>query len=164
MDIFTQRKLLIRTVILLSILNLVLFGIVLWKDFLYKPLPQDNKENFRDVTDILKNELNLTDDQVDQMKKLRSVFFEKENEIALIIKSERDSINAAMFNNTTNDELVISLARRVAENDYRMELLRLEQSKEFKSICTPKQLEKFEDLVIEIRDYFRHDNQPKKKR
>jgi Spy/CpxP family protein refolding chaperone len=163
MDIFTQKKLLIRIVILLTVLNLLFIGLFLWKDFFHKPPPRDNPNGFRDVSDILKRELNLSREQVDQIRVLRSSFNGTEIALAAVIKSERDSINMIMFNKNTNEELVRSLARRVADNDYKMELLRFEQAQKLKTICTPKQLEKFEGLIIEIRDYFRQDNQPKRK-
>jgi hypothetical protein len=163
MDIFTQKKLLIRIVILMTVLNLLFIGLFLWKDFFHKPPPRDNPNGFRDVSDILKRELNLSKEQVDQIRVLRSSFNETELALAAVIKSERDSINMIMFNKSTNEELVRSLARRVADNDYKMELLRFEQAQKLKSICTPMQLEKFEGLIIEIRDYFRQDNKPKRK-
>ena len=163
MDIFTQKKLLIRIVILLTVLNLLLIGLLLGKDFFHKPPPQGNPVGFRDVSDILERELNLTREQVDQIRVLRSSYNETEEALAAVIKSERDSINMIMFNKSTNEELVRSLARRVADNDYKMELIRFEQAQKLKSICTPIQLEKFEGLIIEIRDYFRQDNQPKRK-
>jgi Spy/CpxP family protein refolding chaperone len=163
MDIFTQKKLLLQLVILLTVLNLALIGIFLWKDVFRRPRPTEQTKEYRDVTKILERELKLTRRQVDQIKNLRSVSFEKERVLSEIIRSERDSINAIMFGNAPDEILVKSLARRVAENDYQMELLRFEQSREFKSICTPEQLQKFEGLVLEIRDYFRQDNKPTKK-
>jgi Spy/CpxP family protein refolding chaperone len=163
MDLFTQRKLLIQLVILLTALNLVLIGTFLWKDLFREPRPKDQVKEYRDVSKILERELKLTRGQVDQIKRLRSVSFEKERALSETIKSEKDSINAIMFGNTPDEILVKSLARRVAENDYQMELLRFEQSREFKSICTPDQLQKFEGLVLEIRDYFRQDNKPPRK-
>jgi periplasmic protein CpxP/Spy len=163
MDIFSQKKLLIQIVILLVLLNLFLIGFFLCKDMLRKPPRQGNETGFRDVSDVLKRELNLSKDQVDQIKVLRSSYFETEEALAAVIKGERDSINMIMFNKSTNEELVRSLARRVADNDYKMELLRFEQAQKLKSICTPEQLEKFENLIIEIRDYFRQDNRPVKK-
>jgi Spy/CpxP family protein refolding chaperone len=163
MDIFTQKKLLLQLVILLTVLNLALIGIFLWKDVFRRPRPTEQTKEYRDVTKILERELKLTRRQVDQIKNLRSVSFEKERVLSEITRSERDSINAIMFGNAPDEILVKSLARRVAENDYQMELLRFEQSREFKSICTPEQLQKFEGLVLEIRDYFRQDNKPTKK-
>ena len=44
-----------------------------------------------------------------------------------------------------------------------MEFIRIAQAKELKSICNKEQLQKFETLVKEIRDYFRPDNQPNQK-
>jgi Spy/CpxP family protein refolding chaperone len=164
MDIFTQKKMLIRIVVLLTILNIMLMGGLFWKDFFHGPPPQNNPDDSRDVSTILKKELNLTEEQVGQIRNLRSLFNEKEKVLAAEIKNERDSINIAMFNKNTNEELVRLLAGRVADNEFKMELLRFEQAQELKKICTPEQLEKFEVLVIDIRDYFRQDNKPRRKR
>ncbi len=162
MDIFAQKKLLVRTVIVLVSLNLFSVGIFLWKGVHRRHEPAlYPKPDYKDVSGVLKKELNLTDEQVIKINNLRSDFYEKENILTLTIRNERDSMNVAMFNKATDDSLVKSLARRVAENEYRMELLRFEQAKDLKTICTPEQLEKFQNLVLEIRDYFRPDNQHK---
>ena len=71
-------------------------------------------------------------------------------------------MNAAMFNKTIDEETVKALAQRISDNDYEMEMMRFEQAKEFKSICNDEQLEKFEGLVKEIRDYFKPEEKPKK--
>jgi Spy/CpxP family protein refolding chaperone len=164
MDIFLQKKLLIRIVILLTVLNLLLISCFLWKDFFHKPQPKSSPGDIHDVTAILKRELNLSKDQVDQLRDLRSGFLEEEKALEASIKNERDSMNIVMFNRNTDEEKVRSLARNVAENEYKMELLRFEQARKFKSICTTEQLKMFEGLVIEIRDYFRSDNKPVKRR
>ena len=164
MDIFTQKKLLIRIVVLLTALNILLIGALLWKDFFHRPpRPNENINESRDVSFILQRELNLSKEQVNQLRILRFSFLETEKALADEIKGERDSINMIMFNKNTNEELVRSLSRRVADNDYKMELLRFEQAQEFKSICTPEQLEKFEGLIKEIRDFFKQDEKPKRK-
>jgi periplasmic protein CpxP/Spy len=162
MDIFTQKKLLIRIVILLTILNLILIAAVVWNDYFRKPPLQMNQNSLRDVSEILKRDLKLSDKQVEQIRDLRSAYFEKERAISEAIKSERDSMNSSMFSKNANVDLINSLARRVAENEYKMELLRFEQAEELKAICTPEQLQKFEGLILEIRDYFRNDNKPDK--
>lgn len=161
MDIFAQKKILIRLVIFLTVLNLFSIGIFLWKDILHKPPPPVRSDEKGDLSVILEKKLNLTGKQVEQIEKLRSSFMEKENEIQTALRKERDSMNLLMFNKITNEEQLKSLARSVAENEYKMELLRIEQAKELKSVCTPEQLEKFEKLVREIRDYFKPDIQPK---
>ena len=158
MDIFAQKKLLVRIVILLMLLNLLSVGAFIWKDVCHKP--PTNRNDFRDVSSILKRELNLTEKQFEQIKLIRSIYFEKETELVKVMRAERDSMNVAMFNKNDNDSLIKSLARRVSDNEYKMELLRFQQARELKSICTPAQLEKFQGLVLEIRDYFRPDNNP----
>jgi protein CpxP len=160
MDIFTQKKFLMRIVILLTVLNLILITAVVWKDYIRKPPRQMNQNDSRDVSEILKRDLRLSEKQVEQIRNLRSVYFDKEKALSEAIRGERDSINSSMFSSNTNSELVHILARRVAENEYKMELLRFEQAEELKAICTPEQLQKFEGLILEIRDYFRNDNRP----
>lgn len=163
MDIFTQKKLLIRIVILFAMLNILLIGALVWKDFFHRPPPPENPKKPPVVSEILKRELNLSEKQVEQIKNLRSDFFDKEKVLEETIRQERDSINAIMFNNVTNDEGVKSLARRVADNEYKMELLRFEQSQKLKSVCTPEQLEKFDGLIREISDFFKKEEKPKMK-
>ncbi|MFV8358122.1 hypothetical protein ACNQGB_18305, partial [Flavobacterium sp. XS1P32] len=66
--------------------------------------------------------------------------------------------------NIKTDEAKIEMfAIRISDNEYKMEMLRYDQVKELKAVCKPEQLAKFEDLVKEIRDYFRPDNQHKKR-
>jgi hypothetical protein len=169
MDIFSQKKLLVRIVILLTALNLLSMGVFLWKDFFYASPDSPNSRELRDARElrdlsvILETELDLNKTQVEQIKKLRSKFFQQEKALANTIRSKRDSMNSEMFNEVTDENLVRALAKRISENEYKMELLRFEQAKELKSICTPKQLEKFKDLVIEIREYFRPNPPPRRR-
>ncbi len=165
MDIFTQKKVLTRVVIFLAALNIISIGFLWYSSGGKKHEPPLFRGgDYRDVSGILKKELGLTKSQEQQIKDLRAVYFEKESELERTIRSERDSMNEEMFNKNTNEPLIKSLARRVSDNEYKMELMRYEQAEKFKSICTPQQHEKFENLVKEIRDYFRPDNQPKRKK
>jgi Spy/CpxP family protein refolding chaperone len=154
MDIFEQKKILVRTVIALAIMNVMTLCVLLWREFAPKDTTPRTKDG-RDVSAILKNELQLTDAQVAHIKTLREDFFKKEKILALTIRSKRDSMNHEMFNKNTDENRVKALAVAVAENEYAMELLRFEQSKSFKAICTPEQLDKFSDLVKEIKQYFK---------
>jgi Spy/CpxP family protein refolding chaperone len=162
MDIFVQRKLLIRLAILLTVLNLGLIGYLLTKDSLRKTPPREIQSETPDVSRILKRELNLTNEQIERLRSLRKSFGDQEKTISSSIKTERDSINMLMFNKNTNEVLIIALARRVGENDYKMEMLRFNQAQAFKDICTPEQMEKFEGLIREIRDFFKGENQQQK--
>lgn len=162
MDFFTQKKVLVRIVIFMAILNLFSIGIFFWMDR-EEQKTQPPRPSSESVSIILQKELHLTETQSAQIKNLRQKFFEKEKALSASIRNERDSMNVAMFNKNTDEALIKALARKVAENEYEMELLRFEQSKELKTICTPQQLEKFESLVLEIRDYFKPDDPHKKK-
>lgn len=167
MDIFSQKKFLVIAIFMLIVLNIAVLGIFLWHnashEVTHQPTPPPPSGEPHDVSAVLKNELSLSEKQVEQIQKIRADFFAKERLLSKIIRDGRDSMNVEMFNKVTNEELVKSIARRIAENEYQMEMLRVAQAQEFKSICTPEQLAKFEGLVREIRDYFKPDNPPKRK-
>jgi periplasmic protein CpxP/Spy len=165
MDIFSQNRLLVRTILVLVILNLgsITFFTIKEMQSHREPLMFPKNEAYKDVSKILKKELDLTNEQVLQFDEIRKRNFEKQAILKKIIRDYKDAMNMEMFNKNSNDDKIKSLARQVSENEYKMELLRYYQAKELKAVCKPEQLDKFQDLVIEIRDYFRPDNQPKKR-
>ena len=158
MDIFAQKKLLVRLVFVLAILNIAVISIMLLKDLRHGPPgppPHRDIENFREVSGIIEKELKLSETQVTQFNDLRNTYFKKERNVHELIRSQRDSMNEMMFNKNTNDSLLRAVALRVSQSVHQMELLRIEQAAELKKLCTPAQLEKFESLMLEIRDYFK---------
>ena len=165
MDIFSKHKLLSRSVLFLVVLNLVTLGFFVWKEFKphKEPLLFPINESYKDVSNILKKELHLSNKQVIQFDKIRSQNFIKQAYLKRIIRNQKDAMNLEMFNKNSDEQKIMQLARQIANNEYAMEMLRYNQAKELKAVCTPEQLEKFEKLVLEIRDYFRPDNQPLKK-
>ena len=163
MDIFTEKKVLIRIILLLIALNLCMVVFYIRKEFFQRPPRPDQHQESKNVSAILEEKLDLNREQVDQIIRIRASFFEREKIISESIRNERDSMNSVMFNKTTDDTLVKSMAKRIADNEYKMEILRYEQAKELKTVCTPEQLEKLESLILDIRDYFKPENQPKRK-
>ena len=163
MDIFSEKKILIRIILLLIALNLCMLGFFIRKEFFQRPPRPDQPKENKNVSAILEEKLDLNRDQVDQIRRMRASFFEREKIISESIRNERDSMNSVMFNKTTDETLVKSMAKRIADNEYKMEILRYEQAKELKTVCTPEQLEKLESLILDIRDYFKPENQPKRK-
>ncbi len=163
MDLFSQKKMLIRLVIILILLNGLSISAFLWKEFSHKPHDErpENREK-KDVASVLKKELDLTVEQFDKIKSLRNGFFEKESVLSSSIRAERDSMNLLMYSKNSNDSLVLSLAKDISDKGYQMEMMRYEQAKALKTICNPEQMEKFEKLVKEIRDYFKPEPQKQK--
>ena len=178
MDIFSQKKLLIRLVFFLVFMNLSAMGVFVWKEFIQKPPhlrgdfhpPSDNyrnppphhEMNKNHLSKILQEKLELNDKQVKLFDKLRTEFHRKENNVLQNLRAGRDSMNVEMFNKNTDEKLLNSIAKRVSENEFKMEMLKIEQAKKLKAICTPKQLEKFENLMQEMCDYFKPE--PRKRR
>lgn len=164
MDIFLKNKRLIKTVYVLTFLNIITLSLLVWKFVsAHEPLLFPKKEAYKDVSGILKKELNLSEKQVRQFDEIRKRNFEKQAALKKIIRDDKDAMNEEMFNITTDEKKVQLLAKRIAEHEYQMELLRLKQAKELKAVCNGAQLRKFHELVKEIRDYFRPDNQPDRK-
>lgn len=160
MDIFSKSKYQARIIIILLAINV--FTIVFWGIQL-KASDEDAKPR-RDAKDamlILKNKLNLTAQQEEKFSLIREDFFKKEQALSSLIKQQRDSMNAIMFNEKTDLQLVKDIAKRVSDNNYKMEIYRVEQSQQLKEICTPEQLKKFEELVREIKDYFKPEKKKK---
>ncbi|MBS1516260.1 MAG: periplasmic heavy metal sensor [Bacteroidetes bacterium] len=159
MDIFSKSKYQARIIFILLAINV--FTIVFWGIQL-KASDEDTKprRDAKDAMHIIKNKLNLTSQQEEKFALIREDFFKKEQTLSTLIKQQRDSMNTIMFNEKTDMQIVKDIAKRVADNGYKMELYRIEQSQQLKEICTPEQLKKFEELVREIKDYFK----PEKKK
>lgn len=154
MDIFAQNKLLLRVIFALVVLNIVALGGIWLLNS--QNTSQGRKEaQAEKVMEILKEKLELTSEQVEKFQKIRSRFFDKERVLAATIRAGRDSMNTLMFNQFTDSVLVRTIARRVADNEFSMELLRIEQADELKRVCTPSQLQRFESMMHEIRDYLK---------
>lgn len=161
MEIFSQNKLLKSIILVLILLNLTVIGVYQFKSRGdgRKP-PKVERNDKRDVSSVLEKELNLTDAQSEKINQLRRKFFEREKGLSDSIRSLRDSLNIIMFGKNTDTTVTVRIARNIAGHEYTMEMLRIEQAQEFKKICTPAQVEKFSDLVREIRDYFRPEINP----
>ena len=169
MDIFTRNKFLIRIILVLILLNLFSIGF-LWREKRDRPAPGDRspRKGKENSTQFLRDKLGLSKGQEEAIFQLREDFNRQEEEITVLIRSQRDSMNIVMFHADTDTTFLKNIARRISDNEYRMELLRIEQARKFKDICTEEQLKEFQHLVNGIRDYLqpqkRNDLQPQKKK
>ncbi len=157
MDIISQNKFLMRLVILLAFLNLALLVFFGWRYFNRKQKKEDKRVNNIELASLLKKELGFTNTQADSLNKIRTAFFEKEKLLTEETRAKRDSMNQLMFSTGNNDEVLKRLAAGVAENEQKMELLRIEQASQVRNMCNAEQLRKLEELVREIRDYLKPD-------
>jgi hypothetical protein len=159
MDIFSKNRFLQQIVIVLILLNIATISFVVWQN----SIRDDNrkpKRNPEKAIAVLTDKLQLDSKQKEKLLKIRDDFFQKEEVLSTLIKAQRDSMNLEIFNESTDTARVSQLAKRVAENEYKMELYRIDQAQQLKDICNKEQLTKFKNLVLEIRDFF----QPKKKK
>jgi len=156
MDIFTRNQFLVRIIYILIFLNLLSIGFLWWHK---KEGPNDRpqKRGKENSTSILKEKLHLTREQEAKIYKLREDFAQKEEYLSQIIRSQRDSMNIVMFNADTDTTKLKEIARRVADNEYQMELCRITQAQQLKNACTDEQLKEFQHLVSNIRNFFQPD-------
>ena len=153
MDIFSKNKFLVRVIFVLIIFNLFSTGYI-WRNMNKRPNRNPPKTERGSTTNLLKDKLHLTEQQVKEINKIRDDFTQKEEQLILLIRAQRDSMNVAMFNQTTDTVYLKRIARQLVENEYQMELYRIEQAQQFKNVCTKEQLTEFQNLVIDIRDFF----------
>ena len=159
MDIFSKNKFLVRVIFVLIFLNLFSTG-YLWRNMNKRPNRNQPKPEKVNTANLLKDKLHLTDQQVTEINRIRDDFTQKEEKLILLIKAQRDSMNIEMFSETTDSAQLKRIARQLVENEYQMELYRIEQAQQFKNVCTKDQLTEFQNLVIDIRDFF----QPQRKK
>ncbi|MEI7423601.1 MAG: Spy/CpxP family protein refolding chaperone [Prolixibacteraceae bacterium] len=159
MDIFSKNKFLVRIIFILLFLNIISTG-YLWFQKREKPDDRQPKKERENSMRALKDKLNLTREQEMAIVSLRQDFVQREESVTQMIKSQRDSMNVVMFHSDSDTSMLKRIAKRVADNEFQLELLRIEQAQKFKGICTPEQLREFQHLVINIRDILQPPNQP----
>lgn len=155
MDIFSQNKLLIRTILFLVVLNLgsiTFFTIREMRQHHERENPQINEKK-NELSAILKKELNLTAQQVAKFDEIREQNASKKLELKQTINQDKDLLNQEMFDKNSNSNKLLALAKKIGDNEYRIELSKINQSKQLKAICNANQLEKFQDLMFEMKDY-----------
>jgi Spy/CpxP family protein refolding chaperone len=158
MDIFSKSRFLVRLVITLVLLDLFAIG-YLWFSKPAGRNPQPPDRPMENVSGALRDKLHLSKDQEKEFVRIREDFFLKETDLVKMIKEERDSMNLEMFSEKADTARLKRAAQRVAQMEYQIELCRIEQAQQLKSVCTGEQLKEFQKLVIDIRDYL----QPGKK-
>lgn len=156
---------------MLLFLNIISTG-YLWIQRMEKPDDRQPKKERENSLRVLKDKLHLTREQESALISLRNDFAQKEESITQMIRSQRDSMNVLMFRADNDTSQLKRMARKVADNEYQLEQLRIDQAQKLKSICTAEQLMEFQNLVINIRDFFQPQNsiqnpsqkQPRKKK
>lgn len=164
MDVFSQNKFLIRTILFLVILNIVSITFFSIRSFRPKNddlLPPRN-EHKTELSEILKKELNLSEYQIEKFEEIRSQNEKRKSQLKEIINQDKDLLASEMFKKTADDRKILALAKKISDNEYQIELSKINQSQQLKALCTPQQLDKFDDLIQEIRNYLQPINRLKK--
>lgn len=148
-----------RIIFILLFLNIISTG-YLWFQKWEKPDDRLAKKERENSMRTLKEKLDLSREQEQAIGILRQDFAAREEAVTQMIRSQRDSMNVVMFHQDNDTSMLKRIAKRVADNEYQLELLRIDQAQKFKSICTAEQLKEFQHLVINIRDILQPQNKP----
>ncbi|MBC7643450.1 MAG: hypothetical protein H7174_14135 [Flavobacterium sp.] len=164
MDIFSQNKLLIRLILFLVVLNLGSITFFSIKSFRpeNKPELEGKDKQKKELSQILKSELNLSNQQAIKFNEIRKLNAAKKIQFKQIIDQDKDLLNKELFKKNYDNQKALALAYKIGNNELNIELSKIEQSKQLKAICNPKQLEKFEELMQEIRDYLKPNDRPRR--
>ncbi|MBL1214368.1 MAG: hypothetical protein HND52_13505 [Ignavibacteriae bacterium] len=148
MDIFKRNKNLKITIVILVILNLATITL-LW---LGKPKHEDLRESSKKgnqevrIKQMLKKELDFSDEQAEQFLELRKNHREKtislEDEL---VQLKKEMFNEAMYNNNMN--ISDSLLSLTLEKQKQLEIITFQHFQKVKQICTPEQQEKLFKLM-----------------
>lgn len=138
---------------MLLFLNILSTAYLFWRrpDDRMDREPKRRKEN---SVQFLKEKLHLTHEQELQIRAIREKYTKKEEEVSGAIKAQRDSMNSLMFSSESDTAKLRLIAARVATNEFKMEMLRIQQAEEFNKCCTPEQVDAFRQMMVHIRDFF----------
>jgi periplasmic protein CpxP/Spy len=148
MDIFKRNKNLKITIVILVVLNLATITL-LW---LGKPKHDDMRESAKKenqevrIKEMLKKELDFSDEQAEQFLELRENH--KEKAIALedeLTELKKEMFNEAMYNSNMN--ISDSLLNLTLESQRQLEIITFQHFQKVKQICTPEQQEKLFKLM-----------------
>lgn len=138
------NKLLAIAVILLLLINTVLL-VFIWKEK-EKPVLQHPQGNGGPFETMVK-ELNMTEQQKNDYKKLRDEHFAKVRPLFDSIRQIRSSLFKLVKDSTANDDSVSFYSKRIAEKQAIIDKLTLTHFQKVRKLFAPDQQIKFDEFM-----------------
>lgn len=153
MDFFSQHKFTTLTIILLVVLNLFTLSVILIREF-RAPAPPDfpgqDPGRADRVMHFLRNELDLSRDQVKHFIQLRRNHFEAVQQIETEMKDIKKKMMDELFTAQPDEKKLEALAQTIGQLESRRELITFRHFMELKGVCKEEQREKFEFLLQNV--------------
>jgi periplasmic protein CpxP/Spy len=143
-------------------LNLMALGLVWQAHFKQTPLPgirggrsgqgpgRAPEERHRRMMGFLQNELELTQEQMEQV---RSLHEQQNSQLQIVheqIHLQREAMKAILFQGSGDPNELKALAQQVGQLQSELEWARFNHFLRIKSLCSPPQKERFEGLINDI--------------
>ena len=145
MDIFNQKRMMFGIISVLILLNLTELG-TLW---FQKRKPPRNKGE-KKIEHFLKDELQLSADQMATFERLRKAHFQKARQLDNKAFQLREKVTKSLFESSPDSAKLDSMATQIGELQGELERLRFYHFQDLKALCTPGQRKKFEGLMEEL--------------
>ncbi len=159
MDYLKQKRFTIWTIVVLVILNIFTIS-MLW---LGKNNMRANKPPFKlpaqntRTLKFLQKELDLTDSQIQDYKKLREEHAKKTQQLIHDIRKLKEEMMDEIFTGDPDSSMVTKIAGQIGEKQRKVEQLTFEHFMDLKKLCGEQQVRKLQGLVGE---FFRNNPPP----
>jgi periplasmic protein CpxP/Spy len=156
------RSLATWTIVVLVALNLSTIGMI-WMREMRPPAgpPGDNRPDEQAVVRFLQSELALSDDQVRQYQQLRQRHAQEIQRLREEIgELKRQQLKAQLDMDIPDMERATQAARRIADNQFELELLTFQHFAELRTLIGHEQVEKLRSLLLELFMVSRSGGQP----
>jgi periplasmic protein CpxP/Spy len=151
MDYFSKNKISVWIIAVLVLLNCFTLATIWLRQipFPFIPAGEDPRPR-RHGLNVLKEELNLSAEQISEFNLIRQRHFDKMRPLQNEIFSLRRELLDEIYKNEPDTQKVRLLAVRIGEKESERERFVFEHFMQMKSVCTPEQRDKYDRLLREL--------------
>jgi Spy/CpxP family protein refolding chaperone len=151
MDIFTQKRFMTWTIIILVILNLSALATILFRELRKPPPPPPSPERRpEEVQHFLERELNLSPEQAQQFEELRKQHHFQSRAVRDEIRRLRKEIMDELFKSSPDTTKVRKLSDEIGMKEAELVRILFYHFMDLESVCQPEQNGKFRALIQEL--------------
>ncbi|MFC2157749.1 Spy/CpxP family protein refolding chaperone [Acidobacteriota bacterium] len=157
MDIFSKKYFMTWAIVILVILNMIALGTIYFSR-IQRPRPMHPPEEGQGPESIhffLKQELNLSEGQMDQFKRMGDEHRRQTQPLQDRIHRLKKDMMGEMFSPTLGEEEMDRIAEEIGRLEAQIQKALFSHFKDFASICDTEQRQKFEVLINDVLDLSR---------
>ena len=157
MDIFTQKRAMTWTIIILVGINLLALGTILWHVTRKPqgPPPPPQKRDPDQTQYFLRNELDLSEKQAQRFEELGRHHSQESRRIQNDIHRLKAEMMTELFHEEPDLRRVENLAEKIGSREAEKELLLFNHFLDLAEVCEPEQREKFNTIIHDLLEMIR---------